>query len=71
MTNYYYTNMIVLVSKDFNFVFLFREPSLTEKQAYADSKAKLKVAQKLLGQSYCMLVLGLGLEPQHHMYCGQ
>lgn len=47
------------------------EPSLTEKQAYADSKAKLKVAQKLLGQSYCMLVLGLDLEPQHHMYCGQ
>lgn len=47
------------------------EPSLSEKQAYADSLVKLEEAQKYLGQAYCVLVLGLGLEPQHHMSCGQ
>ncbi|KAK3093757.1 hypothetical protein FSP39_019782 [Pinctada imbricata] len=47
------------------------EPSLSEKKAYEDACEKLKVAHRLLGQSYCMLVLGLGLEPQHHMSCGQ
>ena len=52
-----------------SFVF-FREPSLSEKQAYADSLVKLEEAQKYLGQAYCVLVLGLGLEQQHHMSCG-
>lgn len=46
------------------------EPSLSEKKAYADSLVKLEEAQKYLGQAYCVLVLGLGLEPQHHMSCG-
>ena len=50
---------------------VFSEPSLSEKQAYADSLVKLEEAQKYLGQAYCVLVLGLGLEPQHHMSCGQ
>lgn len=48
----------------------FREPSLSEKQAYADSLVKLKAAETYLGQAYCVLVLGLGLEDQHHMACG-
>lgn len=48
----------------------FIEPSLSEKKAYADSLVKLKIAEKFLGQSYCVLVLGLGLDDQHHMACG-
>ncbi|XP_060559828.1 protein phosphatase 1 regulatory subunit 36-like [Ruditapes philippinarum] len=47
-----------------------REPSLSEKQAYADSLVKLQAAEKYLGRAYCVLVLGLGLEEQHHMSCG-
>ncbi|XP_046340444.2 protein phosphatase 1 regulatory subunit 36-like [Haliotis rufescens] len=50
---------------------MYIEPSLSEKMAYADACARLDVAQRLLGQSYCVLVLGLGLEDQHHMGCGQ
>ena len=50
---------------------IFSEPSLSEKKAYADSLVKLEEAQRYLGQAYCVLVLGLGLEPQHHMSCGQ
>ncbi|XP_052768940.1 protein phosphatase 1 regulatory subunit 36-like [Mya arenaria] len=46
------------------------EPSLSEKQALADSIEKLKAAEKYLGQAYCVLVLGLGLEDEHHMACG-
>ncbi|XP_053373558.1 protein phosphatase 1 regulatory subunit 36-like isoform X2 [Mercenaria mercenaria] len=46
------------------------EPSLSEKQAYADSLVKLQAAEKYLGRAYCVLVLGLGLEEQHHMSCG-
>ena len=50
--------------------FVFREPSLSEKKAYANAVERLEVAQKLLGRSYCILVLGLGMEKQHHMECG-
>lgn len=46
------------------------EPSLSEKKAYADSLVKLQAAERYLGQAYCVLVLGLGLEEQHHMSCG-
>lgn len=46
------------------------EPSKSEKEAYEVACAKLKVAHRLLGQSYCLLVLGLGLENVHHMACG-
>ena len=48
----------------------FREPSRSEKEAFEVACAKLKVAHRLLGQSYCLLVLGLGLENVHHMACG-
>ncbi|KAL4237778.1 hypothetical protein ACF0H5_002490 [Mactra antiquata] len=51
-------------------VYTCSEPSLSEKQAYADSLVKLKEAEKYLGQAYCVLVLGLGLEDEHHMICG-
>ncbi|ESO93616.1 hypothetical protein LOTGIDRAFT_203973 [Lottia gigantea] len=49
---------------------MYIEPSLAEKKAYAESCERLAVAQKLLGRAYCILVLGLGLEKQHHMSCG-
>lgn len=49
---------------------MYIEPSLSEKKAYANAVERMEVAQKLLGRSYCILVLGLGLEKQHHMECG-
>ena len=49
----------------------FSEPSLAEKKFYADLCEKLEGAQKLLGQAYCVLVLGIGMEYHHHMACGQ
>ncbi|XP_070181319.1 protein phosphatase 1 regulatory subunit 36-like isoform X2 [Littorina saxatilis] len=49
---------------------MYIEPSLSEKKAYANAMERMEVAQKLLGRSYCVLVLGLGLDKQHHMECG-
>lgn len=46
------------------------EPSAAEKKYYADMCAKLAKAQQHLGQAYCVLVLGIGMEGQHHMSCG-
>ncbi|XP_013409842.1 protein phosphatase 1 regulatory subunit 36 [Lingula anatina] len=46
------------------------EPSLSEKKAYEEACQKLQVAQKHLGQSYCVLILGLDMQFQHHMACG-
>ncbi|XP_035666028.1 protein phosphatase 1 regulatory subunit 36-like isoform X1 [Branchiostoma floridae] len=46
------------------------EPSLAEKKAMAEASARMAVAQKRLGQSYCVLILGLGIPRQHHMGCG-
>jgi len=46
------------------------EPSAAEKKYYADMCAKLSKAQQHLGQAYCVLVLGIGMENQHHMSCG-
>lgn len=50
--------------------FLYSEPSLREKKYYADLCTKIETAQKILGQSYCILVLGIGMETQHHMKGG-
>lgn len=47
------------------------EPSLAERKALATAVAKQESAQRLLGQCYCTLVLGLGLEEKHHMGCGR
>ncbi|KAK7493468.1 hypothetical protein BaRGS_00015368 [Batillaria attramentaria] len=49
---------------------MYIELSLSEKKAYANVLQRMEVAQKLLGQSYCILVLGLGLDKLHHMECG-
>lgn len=46
------------------------EPSLREKQYYEDLCTKIEGAQKQLGRAYCVLVLGIGLDTQHHMACG-
>ncbi|XP_029205519.2 protein phosphatase 1 regulatory subunit 36-like [Acropora millepora] len=47
------------------------EPSLVERKALATAISKQEAAQRLLGQSYCTLVLGLGLEDKHHLACGR
>ena len=47
------------------------EPSLAERKALATAVSKQEAAQRLLGQSYCTLVLGLGLEDKHHLGCGR
>ncbi|XP_068682981.1 protein phosphatase 1 regulatory subunit 36-like [Montipora foliosa] len=47
------------------------EPSLAERKALATAISKQEAAQRLLGQSYCTLVLGLGLEDKHHLGCGR
>ncbi|RMX40903.1 hypothetical protein pdam_00012038 [Pocillopora damicornis] len=47
------------------------EPSLAERKALATAVSKQESAQRLLGQCYCTLVLGLGLEDKHHMGCGR
>ena len=52
------------------FSILYREPSVAETLEIANACERLSVAQKLLGRAYCILVLGLGLEEQHHMECG-
>ncbi|XP_039249370.2 uncharacterized protein LOC120327054 isoform X1 [Styela clava] len=49
----------------------FLEPSKAEIQALADTKKKMEVTRRKLGQSYCVLILGLGIEKQHHMGCGK
>ena len=48
-----------------------REPGQAEKMLIADMVSKLDEASKLLGQAYGTLVLGIGLEPVHHMRCGR
>ncbi|XP_059145667.1 protein phosphatase 1 regulatory subunit 36-like [Physella acuta] len=50
---------------------MYIEPSISEKLEYANACDRLTVAQKLLGRAYCVLVLGLGLQEQHHMECGR
>jgi len=50
---------------------MYIEPSVHEVQELAESCERMCVAQKLLGRAYCILVLGLGLDEQHHMECGQ
>ncbi|CAI9730314.1 protein phosphatase 1 regulatory subunit 36-like [Octopus vulgaris] len=35
------------------------------------ANAKLEISQNLLGQTYCSLIMGLGVENQHHMECGR
>ncbi|XP_064623437.1 protein phosphatase 1 regulatory subunit 36-like isoform X2 [Lineus longissimus] len=46
------------------------EPSVAELKYYENLCQRVEVAQRQIGQTYCILVLGLGLEPFHHMACG-
>lgn len=52
-------------------LFFNSEPSLAERKALATAVGKQEAAQRLLGQCYCTLVLGLGLQDKHHMGCGR
>lgn len=47
------------------------EPSIKEREEYASACEKLKIAQKMLGQSHGIMVLGLGMQSEHHMSCGK
>ncbi|CAK8696828.1 unnamed protein product [Clavelina lepadiformis] len=49
----------------------YLEPSKAEIQAMLDIQKQLAVTKKHLGQAYCVLLLGIGLEKQHHMGCGK
>lgn len=63
---------LIFCSALFIFLFYFNsEPSLAERKALATAVGKQEAAQRLLGQCYCTLVLGLGLEDKHHMGCGR
>ncbi|XP_071963671.1 protein phosphatase 1 regulatory subunit 36-like [Antedon mediterranea] len=46
------------------------EPSQKEKKEMASIIGRMDATQKGLAQSYCVLVLGLGLQSHHHMACG-
>ncbi|XP_033127774.1 protein phosphatase 1 regulatory subunit 36-like isoform X2 [Anneissia japonica] len=46
------------------------EPSQKEKKEMASIIGRMEATQKCLAQSYCVLVLGLGLQNHHHMACG-
>lgn len=48
-----------------------REPGRAERKQFADSVARVELARKKLGRSYCHLVLGVGLPDAHHMGCGR
>ncbi|XP_054758372.2 protein phosphatase 1 regulatory subunit 36-like [Lytechinus pictus] len=46
------------------------EPSFAEQAAMAEITERMDVAQRHLAQSYCILILGLGLQDHHHMGSG-
>ncbi|VDI05413.1 protein phosphatase 1 regulatory subunit 36 [Mytilus galloprovincialis] len=50
---------------------IFQEPSIKEREEFEAACEKLNIAQKMLGQSHGIMVLGLGMESEHHMSCGK
>jgi len=36
-----------------------------------ETKQKMSITKRHLGQTYCILLLGIGMEGQHHMGCGR
>ncbi|XP_071490864.1 protein phosphatase 1 regulatory subunit 36-like [Diadema antillarum] len=46
------------------------EPSAAEQEAMAEITERMDVAKRHLAQSYCILILGLGLQEHHHMGSG-
>ncbi|XP_039597942.1 protein phosphatase 1 regulatory subunit 36 [Polypterus senegalus] len=50
---------------------LLREPSLQDKRDLALLHAKVEAARKQFALTYSILVLGLGIEEQHHLACGK
>ena len=54
-----------------NWFVLHREPSLSEQAAMAEIQNRMSMVQRKLAESYCVLILGLGLKEHHHMACGR
>nr|XP_014340743.1 PREDICTED: protein phosphatase 1 regulatory subunit 36 isoform X2 [Latimeria chalumnae]XP_014340748.1 PREDICTED: protein phosphatase 1 regulatory subunit 36 isoform X2 [Latimeria chalumnae]XP_014340751.1 PREDICTED: protein phosphatase 1 regulatory subunit 36 isoform X2 [Latimeria chalumnae] len=49
---------------------IMTEPSTKERREMALTNTKIELAQKELALVYSVLLLGLGMAPQHHMACG-
>ncbi|XP_054828558.1 protein phosphatase 1 regulatory subunit 36 [Eublepharis macularius] len=47
------------------------KPSALEKKEKMENRIKLEVTKKHFAQTYCSLILGLGMAEQHHMACGK
>lgn len=47
------------------------ELSSAEKKTCSMVMKQLELSQKMLGEKYCILILGLDTEKQHHMACGK
>lgn len=67
-SNYFYINIQNRCLFNINF---YREPSIKEREEFEAACEKLNIAQKMLGQSHGIMVLGLGMESEHHMSCGK
>ena len=67
-------NLVLFTKSTFiwlQFFWCFREPSLADKQYAANLCLQIQAAQKRLGQSYSVLVLGIGMTGFHHTSCGK
>lgn len=48
----------------------FLQPSKAELKAVVETEQQLLETKRQVGQAYCALILGIGLETTHHMGCG-
>ena len=48
----------------------FLQPSKAELRAVKETEQQLLETKRQVGQAYCALILGIGLETTHHMGCG-
>lgn len=48
----------------------FLQPSKAELRAVVETEQQLLETKRQVGQAYCALILGIGLETTHHMGCG-
>jgi protein phosphatase 1 regulatory subunit 36 len=48
----------------------FLQPSKAELKAVIETEQQLLETKRQVGQAYCALILGIGLEATHHMGCG-
>ncbi|XP_063003735.1 protein phosphatase 1 regulatory subunit 36 [Elgaria multicarinata webbii] len=64
----FYLEKITLEMKPKSFM---GKPSVLEKKEMKENQIKLAVTKKHLAETYCSLILGLGMSEQHHMACGK